>query len=333
MTRQRRRPAVVPDGGSGDAIDDVDEGLHDAGETANRRVVVLNPTSGEGTHGDRVRELAAEYGYLVRETEAAGDAVALGREAAAGGANLVAACGGDGTINEVVRGIGEADAFDDVTFGVLPAGTGNNFAGNIGVADIEQGFEVLERGEVRRIDLGTANDRLFVNSCVSGLTAEASAQTSSEMKERFGVLAYVLTSLRTMADFEGFDLTVADADGAATLWEGHAIVAMIGNARRAGPQRVSPANVEDGLFDVTIVEEMPTGDLLQEAAIHRLFGEDGEHVTRLRAPSLHIDVNDPESIEFSLDGEMVAFERVDAEVLPARLRIHVGEAYEREPKD
>lgn len=197
------------------------------------RVVILNPVSGTGEHSRNVRSLADEFGYTTKETRVSGDAVSYAREAVRNGASVLAAAGGDGTLNEVPRGVDAEDAFDDVTVGVVPVGTGNDFADNIGITDAESAFDALENGERRQIDLGMANDRVFVNSCVGGLTAEASGETTPELKNRYGVLAYVITTLRTLSSFEGLrlDVRVGTRGGGAPLWDGDAILVLVGNGR------------------------------------------------------------------------------------------------------
>ncbi len=295
-------------------------------------VVVLNPQSGSASHADGVRHRAALRGYRVVETQAAGDAVALAREAA-GDASVVAAAGGDGTLNEVVRGVREAGALGDVTVGVVPAGTGNNFAGNVGIGSVDEGFEALESGDRRRIDLGLADDRPFVNSCVGGLTADASGETSSELKERFGVLAYVFTTLRSVASFEGLRLsvTVHDDEGTTERWSGEAICVLVGNGRRFAADGDDQADMEDGRFDVAIIEDVSTVDLMGDAVAERLLGEEARHVTRLQASTVEITALEPEPISFSLDGEMVRRRALSLAVRPRALRMVVGEAYEPDP--
>lgn len=304
------------------------------GSADGERVLVFNPISGSADHAERVRDLADEYGFAVRETEEAGDAVEFARAAGESGAAVVAACGGDGTINEVLHGLDEADALEDVTFGVLPAGTGNNFAKNIGVEGIEHGFEVLETGRTRRIDVGTADDRLFMNSCIGGITAEASANTTADMKNRFGVLAYVLAGLRTAVEFEGLHLEVAggpEHDGR-ILWSGEAAFVLVGNGRRFPAEGRTQANMEDGLLDVTIIERAPAVNLIGEGALGRLFGSETESVTRLKSTELEITSRDDDPVSFSLDGEMIEQEVVSLGVRPRTLSIRVGDAYEENPE-
>lgn len=176
-------------------------------------VLICNPVSGSEEHVDRITTLARDRGFRVELTENAGDATRLAREAAASGARLVAAAGGDGTINEVVNGLVDADALEKTTLAVVPAGTGNNFASNIGVESIDNAFAVIETGRRRRIDVGVANGRTFVNSCVGGITAEASGVTSSEEKRTWGVFAYVGKTLETVSAFESLPLRAVLENG------------------------------------------------------------------------------------------------------------------------
>jgi len=313
------------------------------------RVLVLNPVAGTGDHVAEVRSRAAERGFEVRETEGEGDAVEFAREAAAAGASVVAAAGGDGTLNEVVRGIEAAGKLGEVTFAVVPAGTGNNFASNVGIGGIADAFRAIDRGEVREIDIGTANDGHFLNSCVAGLTADASAATDSEMKEQLGVLAYVLTTIRHLPDYDGLPLRVrtdevvdeaiepadAEPDADATRdpdWEGRALMVLIGNARRfPGQGWPAAGNAEDGLLDVTVVAGQPSGNLLGDGALGRLLAGEETAMHRLRAPALSIESLDDEPIQFSLDGEMVSTPSLDVSIERHRLPLFVGEAYDPDP--
>ncbi|MFC6733496.1 diacylglycerol/lipid kinase family protein [Haladaptatus sp. GCM10025707] len=195
------------------------------------RVLICNPNSGSGNHVAQIRKLADQHGFDLYETDEEGDTKEFARTLGPD-AEIVAACGGDGSVNEVVAGLYEADALEDTTLAVIPCGTGNNFAGQIGITDIETAFDVIERGEARKIDLALANGRPFVNSCVFGLTAEASANTTPEMKAKYGVLAYVFTTFQTINSFEGMRLVIETDHEVADSWAGEAVVALIGNARR-----------------------------------------------------------------------------------------------------
>lgn len=300
--------------------------------TADACRIILNPTSGDGTHAEDVYSRAADREYTIKETDEEGDAVDLAKEAANDGVELLGACGGDGTIHHVVAGLDQADALDDITVAVIPGGTGNNFAQNIGVTSIEQAFELLESGERRRIDLGVADGEPFTNSCIAGITAKTSSETDPDLKERFGTLAYILTGVQQAVDFDPLhvEIDMGEASGTQSTWTGDALCILVGNARQftdGGGQ----ANAEDGLFKITIVEEMPTNDLFTEAAAQRLFGQETEHVTQFPSKHLEITTQQGRDVEFSLDGEMSAHEQLSLHVLPQALEIIVGPDYSPDP--
>ncbi|MDS0473427.1 YegS/Rv2252/BmrU family lipid kinase [Natrinema sp. 1APR25-10V2] len=305
----------------------------DDGRPGDDRVLILNPVSGSGDHVDEVVERGRAHGFEIRKTEEEGDAHRLAREAAPE-TDLVAAAGGDGTVNGVVDGVAAADALETTTVAVVPAGTGNNFAANIGIEGIEHAFAVLEAGGRRSIDVGVANDRVFVNSCVGGITAEASSETSSEGKEELGVLAYVKTTLETIGSFDSLPLRVKTAAGpngeTAREWEGDAMLVLIGNCRRFTGARTAQAHVEDGLFEVTIVADASPTDLLRGATVAGVFDRDSDHIVRRRTPSLAIESR-RDSVEYSLDGEMLEAETLRLETSTETLCVAVGEGYQPDP--
>jgi YegS/Rv2252/BmrU family lipid kinase len=320
--------AALADDSSAAADADVDA---DPGRGDGDRWLILNPKSGSADHTERVRERAREAGFRVEETEEAGHATRLADEAVAAGAELLAVAGGDGTLHEVAEGLAAAEALDAVTVGVIPAGTENIFASMVGVPDLETGFKVLESGERRRLDVGFAGDEPFLMSCIAGLPADASVATSSEMKARLGSAAFLVTGVQEAAAFDGLqiDLT-AVSDGEETRWRGEVLCVLVGNVRQFA-HRGGQADVEDGLFDVVLVEQMPTSNLIEEAVSQRLFGSDTEHVRRLRANRLEIRGLEGDPINFSLDGELSEYEALDLRVRPRTLSVCVGPDYDPDP--
>ena len=291
------------------------------------RVVVLNPASGSGDRGSKVEEFARRFGYEVRETSPDRTGFEVATEAIREGARTVVAAGGDGTLNEVVAAVYEADALADVEFGVVPTGTGNNFAKNVGIEGLEEAFTVLERGERRLIDLGLANGRPFLNSCVCGLTADASAKTTAEEKRRLGVLAYVVETLRESAEFSPIDLRIDATDGTGS-WTGPAYVVLVGNARGFPSLGGAQADAEDGLLDVTVVEALPPNEVVSSLVSDPSRALGLLPTSRMRSSRLTLEVTDQEAITFSLDGEVVSGSTIEVEVLPRALTLPVGEGYD-----
>lgn len=302
-------------------------------QTDRKRTVVLNPVSGTADHAERVRELAVERGFRVEETERAGHASELARAAASNGATLIAAAGGDGTFHEVVDGLRSADAFDRTTVVPVPVGTENMVATNLGIRSIEEAFDVVETGARRRIDVGVADGKPFSLSCIAGLLADASIATSDELKEKFGSFAFVVAGLQEMTAFDGLHIDLrADADGAERRWSGEAVCVLVGNLRRFAKEG-GQADVEDGCFEVVVIEQMPTTEMVAEAITQRVLGESTDNVFHVRARRLEIRAEDGETIDFSLDGEPYATSRLSLHTRPLALRVCVGPDYDPSPFD
>lgn len=299
-------------------------------------VVVLNPAAGDGQHSATVYDLAGQYDFEVRETGSAEDVVETA-EAAASGASVVVAAGGDGTLTRVVRGIDRADALEDVRFGIVPAGTGNSFAGNVGITGLQHAFEVIESGERRRIDVGTidvggdtagdVDGTPFLNSVVAGLTAESSAETDPASKERWGVVAYAMTTASTATNFEGLHLRIEPVDR--EPWECEAGVVLIGNGRRFPRPGGSQAHVEDGLLDVAVVEQASALQLAGQSLRHAVGEADG--VEEFRTPSLTVEIRGDRD-RISVDGEIETATEIRAGVRERVLELAVGEGYDPSPE-
>lgn len=296
------------------------------------RRLILNPRSGSGDHGTYVTRSAEARGFDVVETEGEGDAVDLARTAVEDGVVELAVCGGDGTVNEALRGINQTGHFDDITFGVIPAGTANILAGTIGIADVDHGLEVIDTGRTRTVDLGMAGGEPFVVSCIAGLPADASVAASSDLKARFGTLAFLVTGAKEVLEFDGVSIAIrADTRSDPNHWTGEALAVLVGNARRF-MREGGQANLEDGQFDVTVVEQMPAGQAATEAAIQRLLGRGTPGVTHFEASELEITSQDGGSITFSCDGELAEHDRLGLSVNPNALEIRVGPTYDPDPQ-
>ena len=291
------------------------------------RQCVLNPQSGTADHADYVRRHLEARGFAVDESESKAHAIELGREAGREGASTLAVCGGDGTVNDVLKGVYEADALGDVTLAVVPTGTANLLAGTIGIRDVDHGIEVADTGSVRSVDIGIAEDHPFVVSAIAGLPADASTATSDELKERFGTLAFLLAGARETLAFDGLDIRVVTDEE--VVFDGSALSVLVGNARKF-VEEGGQAAMEDGRFDVAVVEEMPPANAVAEAAIHRLLARGTDGVTHLQAGSVTIESAEP--ITFSLDGELKRRDRLSLSIRPRTLDLRVAESYEPSPE-
>lgn len=294
-------------------------------QVGSRRCIV-NPQSGSADHADYVGRHLEARGFAVTETESKEHAIELGRDAGREGVSTLAVSGGDGTVNDVLCGVHEVGALGDITLAVVPTGTANLLATAVGIRDVDHGIEVADTGTIRRVDVGVADDQPFVVSTIAGLPADASTATSDELKEQFGTLAFLVSGARETIAFDPLDIRVVTDDDVA--FDGPALSVLVGNARKfvkAGGQ----AAMEDGEFDVVVVEEMPTPNAVAEAVAHRVLSRQTPGVTHLRASSVTIEGTEP--VTFSLDGELRRQRCLSVSVLERALGLRVGAGYDPDP--
>ncbi|MDE1171814.1 MAG: diacylglycerol kinase family lipid kinase [Verrucomicrobium sp.] len=218
----------------------------------NRTCIILNPAA----RGERAGQLEVKLRALapdadLKRTSASGDARLQAARAVEEGYRVIVAAGGDGTVNEVVNGID--GAHDRVTLGILPVGTVNVFALELGIPNsLEKAWEVVRRGRERRIDLARANGHYFVQLAGIGFDAQVVEKNDWGMKKLLGPLSYVLTAAQMMAQ-KPPRLTVrtetVEHEGAFVL---------LGNGRYYGGRfsMFPEADMEDGLLDVCVFEQM-----------------------------------------------------------------------------
>ncbi|MGE0040209.1 MAG: diacylglycerol kinase family protein [Vicinamibacterales bacterium] len=223
-----------------------------------RAVVILNPVSGTGRGaGGPQREAALARDVLaseglavdVRFTEGPGDGQRLAREAMEGGASLVVAWGGDGTINE----IGGVLAFGRVPLGIVPAGSGNGLARDLGLPlDPRQALVVAARGSERVIDAGELGGSLFFNVAGIGLDARIAALFADRSGRR-GLLAYAWITAREVLRYRAMDYRVV-GDGVSA--DHHALIIAFANSRQYGNgAQIAPAAcLDDGRVELVVVE-------------------------------------------------------------------------------
>ena len=220
-------------------------------ETPHRYPVIFNPHARSQKGGRVLRFLMSHANrFALFATNHAGEARDLAARFAAAGEPVVIAAGGDGTLNEVVRGL----AGSKTLLGVLPAGTMNVFAREMGIPfdSLERAFLVIERGFVKEVDLFEANGCPFVQMAGVGFDAMVIEETSWESKKMLGPLAYLLAAVKVLGERPP-KLEVVCTDGRRE--EGVAVLA--GNGSLYGGQfKFFPnANNCDSKLDVLVYKE------------------------------------------------------------------------------
>lgn len=208
---------------------------------------------------------------------------------------LVVVCGGDGTINFVVNKMREKGL--DITLGIIPAGTANDFAGAIGAKhNILRAARQIARGTERRVDCGKVNDRYFVNVLSFGVFTTTSQQTSDAEKHIFGKLAYLRVGTRDLMTMHRIPI-VAKFDNE----EVHTDTAMmlIFNGRSAGRFKLAPdASINDGMLDILILDYENMAKICA-SMMHYLIGGKDSKVRYIRTNhiELHCDINERTDVD------------------------------------
>jgi len=252
---------------------------------------------------------------VVTTTEA-GQAKELAAAAAERGARMVVAAGGDGTINETVNGL----AGSKTALGILPVGTMNVFASELGVPKgLREAWKVIEAGHTREIDLVRANRQYFVQLAGVGLDAQVVKETSWSSKRAFGPLSY-LYSTAQIAARKPPRLIAESSDGRKV--EGSFV--LIGNGRfYGGPiEFFKKARVDDGLLDVLVFKKMSHLDLARYFA-NIVMGRHTKLADVEYFQAKKVQVRSEESVPVEVDGELAAELPVTFRISSKKLRVVV----------
>jgi diacylglycerol kinase (ATP) len=294
-----------------------------------RTCVIFNPAA-KGEKARRFRKHLDQIGRqsTLKLTAGPGDARRLGAEAVLEGFEDIVAAGGDGTVNEVLNGLGDApDGFKRARLGVLPLGTVNVFARELAIPlKPSLAWEILLKGRETRIDLpyvdyrenGTIRRRYFAQLAGAGLDARAVELVAWETKKKIGVLAYILAGLQALA---GAPAQITFSDGSQSATGG---LVLIGNGRLYGGSfRIFPgAELKDGLLEVCVFPRVNWMTLLRCGPRLLLGGELPPGVTQtFRARTLQLASLG--RVPFEIDGELVGTLPATFTVEPSGLRIIV----------
>jgi diacylglycerol kinase (ATP) len=260
----------------------------------------------------------------VAPTRHAGHAVDLVAEADLGAFDGVIAAGGDGTLFEVLNGLYRKDPQERVPLGLVPVGTGNAFARDLGLmpGDWQKGIDIIARNQPRRVDVGLVQTRSetfhFLNIIGMGFAVDA-GMTAKKLK-MLGNAAYTLGTLWEIIKLKNYPLLI-EIDGK-NIRQNNVFVE-ISNSRYTGTSfLIAPdAQIDDGLLDVTLLSDLPRRRLL------RLFPTiySGRHVqykevSTFRAQQIRIHA--PGGRMLGPDGEFHGYTPADISCLHNDLEIY-----------
>lgn len=224
--------------------------------------LIINPVSGSESKKNIPEVVAAaidqkKQDLIIRITGYPGHATEIARRAVKKKYKYIIAAGGDGTVNEIARELVNSDT----TLGILPLGSGNGLARDLGIPiDTEKAIEIILYGHSRAIDYGIANDHIFFCTCGFGFDAFVSEKFAEDRKR--GPLGYVRNVLESVVDFKAAEYEIKYDDGFLTE---KAFILTCANASQYGNEAyIAPnASMDDGMFNVSILKPFNALDIPQ----------------------------------------------------------------------
>jgi YegS/Rv2252/BmrU family lipid kinase len=290
-----------------------------------RACVIFNPVA----KGDKARHFRSHLDAIgrqaaLKQTRSAGDARTLAAEAVREGFDTLVAAGGDGTLNEVLNGIGdEPEGFERARLGVIPLGTVNVFARELRLpTKLEAAWQIILRGREARLDLPYAEAgeppgrrRWFAQLAGAGLDARAIELVDWRLKKKTGPLAYVYAGLKALCEKKP---TIVASNGSSSH-EGELV--LVGNGRLYGGNfaTFAEARMDDGRLDVCVFPRVNLWTLLRCAGPLLLAGRLPEGAVR-RFQAETFTLTGPGKASFELDGEHAGPLPVRFGLAPRRLR-------------
>ncbi len=291
-----------------------------------RTVILVNPQAGGGQTlkiARTARDYLTQVGYAAdfEEASSAEELRQKARQAAEAGCRRIVALGGDGTVHHVINAVRHTPQMGAAmggAIGIIPCGSGDDFADNLGLPrDPLAACNVLLNGRVRRVDAAEVGAEVY--ACIGGIGLDSVANRRANLLPGWlrGQFRYVLAALRTLVDFRPMDFELR-ADG--KLLTGKMTSVIVANARSFGSGlRVAPgARLDDGLLDVCLFRAMSRARMLEvlPRAIH------GEHlgepeVEYFQAREIEINTDPPG--DYYADGDFMARSPVKIRVLEKAL--------------
>lgn len=270
-----------------------------------RLLFIFNPKAGKGQIRTKLFDIIdifvkGGYEVIVHPTQCVQDGYEKTKELARE-VDLVVCSGGDGTLDEVVTGLMEADV--QVPLGYIPAGSTNDFANSLKISkDKVQAARDIIDGHLYSCDVGVFNTTNFVYIAAFGLFTDVSYETDQHLKNVLGHLAYLLEGSKRIFNVPTYWLKV-NANG--QVFEGEYVYGMITNARSVGGFKhiIGPGvRLDDGLFEVTLIRKPRNAIELNEIITSLVSAEDKtDLIDNFKTDWIQIESR--QEIAWTLDGE------------------------------
>lgn len=276
---------------------------------------ILNLQSGKATISSKlavVIDMFTKAGYEVtaRPTQERMDACAAAKYACGQGFDLIVCSGGDGTLNEVIQGIMRSEK--KLPIGYIPAGSTNDFARGVGIPrNIIDAVQWIIDGKKYPCDIGSFNDKFFTYIAAFGAFTEVTYETSQQVKNVLGHVAYVLNGISRLKNIKSYHMKITYDD---EIIEDNYIFGMVTNSSSvAGLLSLNDFLLDDGLYEVTLIKT-PGNPLDLQRIIHSLLNIDIDidtaYIKSFRTSKIRFECDD--ELQWTIDGEFGgAYKTVD----------------------
>jgi diacylglycerol kinase (ATP) len=288
-----------------------------------RPLVIFNPIAGSVKNANAVlSELQRLDPVAVRVTRRRGDAERFARKAIREECKYLVTAGGDGTLNEVINGIATPQRVSAVLVGIVPLGTGNDFARALGLpTTIDENIDILLASKTARIDLVRVRSdrtRYFANVSAGGFSGIVDEKLTPKMKRTWGPLAYVRSAAAALSELHAYRARLLFDDEEELSVELYNVV--IGNGRFvAGGLPIAPkADLRDGLLDVVLIPKRPAPEMALLAA-EILLGKHLSSNAVIFRRAKKIAVRSRPGMCFNVDGELIGNAPAVFQVVPRAL--------------
>ena len=274
---------------------------------------IVNPKSGKGSIRSKLMDIVdifvkAEFDLTLYISQSAGDARAKAKEVE-GRYELVICSGGDGTLDEVISGMMECEKRSAI--GYIPCGSTNDFAHSLKIpTSMTKAAEHIAAWKEFPCDIGRFNDDYFVYIAAFGLFTDVSYETSQDVKNVLGHLAYILEGMKKLTEIKSYPMKVESEE---MTVEGNFLFGMVTNSTSVGGFRNitgKHVHLDDGVFEVTLIKTpqniLELNEIIQAVIAGK--SENNKYFYQFRSKAVKFISGDP--VAWTLDGEFGGYHEV-----------------------
>ncbi len=271
-----------------------------------KMLFVYNPRAGKAKIRSNLLDIIdiftkAGFEVVAYPTQAKGDGIRAVKERTPGYFDIVACCGGDGTLGEVVAGMMQCK--ERIPVGYVPAGSTNDFANSLHIPrNMMEAAQVIVDGSGFNCDIGAFNEDTFVYIAAFGIFTDVSYETRQDVKNVLGHMAYILEGMRRLSAVRAYEMR-AESDGLSV--EGEFLFGMITNSTSVGGFKGITGEyvqLDDGEFEVTLIKK-PSNPVelnsIMAALVSRRVNTDCMYCFKARS----LKLSSEEEVAWTLDGE------------------------------